>query len=418
MKSTTALLLLILFVACGTKESKQRNAIVIPFEKAMESTTVIKSSDLGKTIHYIPLETIDESVLGNASEIRLCGNKILATSLHTKTVLVFDRTTGKYLNSIGRVGEGPTEYNVFSAGDIGFWIDEESDLVYFGTYDKRLVVYRTDGQFVGEVRIPDEINEEMSILCNIAFTDSLAFYMNFNGRTVPENNFSAICKKESNKLIRTFPMQFTSPPKEWEVVNGDLMWGTFVPFGGHSITNSYTNDNTYISTYFNTACWNFKNNVRFKEPFIDTLFTATADRNIPHLIFDMGKWKWPYEKRFDNIESQKRITIDYVVEGENQLYFHFHKQLYGKKEVREAYCGIFHKKTGETRIMKGDKIMDDLTGLTPFSIRRSDKNGAFYGLLRATDIIEWMKQNPINNKTIETLSKIGEEDNPVVVIVE
>ena len=84
---------------------------VIDVETAFKQPQELSLNDLGETFTYIPLETVDESLikLASTSNMKVTERYIFIAD-NGNPILCFDRKTGKYLRNIGGVGQGPKEY--------------------------------------------------------------------------------------------------------------------------------------------------------------------------------------------------------------------------------------------------------------------------------------------------------------------
>src|SRR5690606_33642192 len=66
--------------------------------------------DVIDSIRYVMLETTDECLIGNISELYVDGQFIfIVDNTIFESVFVFDES-GHFLNKIGRLGRGPAEY--------------------------------------------------------------------------------------------------------------------------------------------------------------------------------------------------------------------------------------------------------------------------------------------------------------------
>ena len=105
------LVLLVNFQSCVNIASKQENISTIstiPVEKGILNLVEQYSlSDVVKDIEIIPLETTDESVFRRAWNISVGENDLFINTF--ETILRFDRQSGKFLNQIGKMGQGPTD---------------------------------------------------------------------------------------------------------------------------------------------------------------------------------------------------------------------------------------------------------------------------------------------------------------------
>ena len=90
--------LLLLLGSC-TPQNKANDPNAIDIAVSLEHLTELKTSQLGKQIRYIPLETTDSSLIGNSYSIKLSKDHIFVST--NGRCLSFNKQTGKYLGSIG-----------------------------------------------------------------------------------------------------------------------------------------------------------------------------------------------------------------------------------------------------------------------------------------------------------------------------
>lgn len=103
-----------------------------------------------KSFRMLPLEALPECMLGNPSKVEVLDSLIFIhdnNSLH-----VFD-TNGKFLNHIGRRGNGHSEYINLSS----FCIDKEGYVLLIDSYKSNILKYTYSGSFVEQVNIPEGV---------------------------------------------------------------------------------------------------------------------------------------------------------------------------------------------------------------------------------------------------------------------
>ena len=96
-------------------------------------------------------------------------------------------------------------------------------------------------------------------------------------------------------------------------------------------------------------------------------------------------------------------NLNYVLENEDILYFHFHTGLYSDNS--KAYCGICKKDNGEVKIMEGDEWLDSKHNQA-LQIRNISNEGNFCALLLPEKLSDELKEQ----------LQVGEEDNPVIAV--
>ena len=143
--------LLLLLGSCAP-QNKATAPTAIDIAASLEHLTELKTSQLGKQIRYIPLETTDSSLIGNSYSIKLSKGRIFVST--NGRCLSFDKQTGKYLGSIGHKGEDPQGY---------------SNANCFYRQPDKLVKYDTKGNYLGQVNLPQKISPSLYF----TFSDSL-----------------------------------------------------------------------------------------------------------------------------------------------------------------------------------------------------------------------------------------------------
>ncbi|WP_192349834.1 6-bladed beta-propeller [Algoriphagus sp. Y33] len=102
--------------------------------------------DLAKSIKYIQLETTDGSYLTSIMEVKYSNGNLYVRDVSGK-VLIFD-SEGKFLNILGKLGDGPEEYSRAYSVAI-----DNSGLIYLGS-QRKLQVYSNEHEFIKEKKFP------------------------------------------------------------------------------------------------------------------------------------------------------------------------------------------------------------------------------------------------------------------------
>lgn len=120
----------------------------IPLVESM-SLTERKISNYASSIRYVALETTDECLLTGELQIITTAQYIFVHDQLECKMYRFDATTGKYLNRIGRKGQGPGEYVRLH----GFYIDdlERKCFLFCNT---GIYVYNYKGDFLKKISLP------------------------------------------------------------------------------------------------------------------------------------------------------------------------------------------------------------------------------------------------------------------------
>lgn len=130
---------------------------------------IATAGELFSSVTYIPLEVTPECLIGAGSLLAVDGNDILVWA-NGSNVYRFDRS-GKFLNTIGRVGNGPGEHGMLNSANY----DRREKVLYLGTPGNIIYKYALDGTFLGDFKVPVAIgvlqtvrfNEQLGLVCEI-----------------------------------------------------------------------------------------------------------------------------------------------------------------------------------------------------------------------------------------------------------
>lgn len=103
--------------SCGEKKVTQGDLEVIPVGMALDQQTNLKVSDCFKKVRYVPLETTDSCLVGRNPVVLLLKDWILVKS--DKRCHLFEKETGRFVRTIGHVGNDPEGYSDVYGG----WIN-------------------------------------------------------------------------------------------------------------------------------------------------------------------------------------------------------------------------------------------------------------------------------------------------------
>jgi len=233
-----------------------------------------------------------------------------------------------------------------------------------------------------------------------------------------DNTYIVSFNTLTGNVIDTVPSLVPPYPDDRE--GAFYRYGVHVPYGGAGIWMfDYPDHKIAYIVPGSPSLWTYDGQRYLKEAFIDTVYTVNSNHLTPHIALDLGKFHWSYDRRMDKDSSISKISIDYILENDNLIYFHFHTGLYENRDNIRTYCGFYDKRTGATKVMDGDAIIDDLSGIMPLTIRRVSSDGEFVGLVQVADLLDWKEQHPssaINNPVLRSLIRENLEDNPVVFI--
>jgi uncharacterized lipoprotein NlpE involved in copper resistance len=408
----TGIIIILLLFSCNNQRNKVLDSNVIDIEGGMLNLTRFKVSDFGKTIRYIPLETTDEALVGRNPVVKVLKNYIVVEDTQ-RNCLLFNKQDGSFISSIGRIGQGPDDYT-----DCFSWTDEKEEFLYFERKPNQLVKYDMKGNFSGRIEFSSPAFPSYFLLTD---SEIIGYY----GGVSQHNPLAlGLFDKEGN-LNDTIP-QFTVEsqaiitPSEIAAINVLRAVSHFGIWTMHGVIMiDYKNDTRQIYVPKATKIWRNNGVNRFKEDFVDTLYTVSDKKLIPSFVFHTGKYHWPIEETTSKRNTNERIFVAYVSENEDYLFFQCVRGMYSGEP--DVYNGLYDKKTGATRLGKNSEgIEDDLTHFMPFTPLGMSTVGEFISLVEVDALMEWKEKHPeaLNNDKLSFLKTLDEDMNPIVIIVE
>jgi len=383
----------------------------IDIERGLQNLTRLKASDFGKTIRFIPLETPDEGLVGRNPVIKVLRNYIIIET--QRNCLLFDKKGGRFIAEIGQFGQGPQDFT-----DAYSWTDEKEEFLYFRRRPNQLIKYDMNGKFCG----------------NIVFSSppGLASYYVFTGNNIigyfneiMQNNPYTLGIFDKEGLLKdTIPPLFTRlQPQDLgvegigaiSVHRGRIKGKTNSGF----ITIDYKDGISQIYPANSERLWKNTGNIRFKENFVDTIFTFSEGKLFPTFIFNTGKYHWPIKDINSKQYTNERIYIEFVYENDTHIFFQCIRGIFSNEQI--IYNGLYDKITSATKLCKYiDEIEDDITYFMPFTPLGVSTSGEFVSLVEAWEVMEWLEKHPgaINNENLSFLKALDEDDNPIVILIE
>lgn len=406
--------LAVCFVSCGEPAKKNESHNVIAVEAAYSNPTELKATDCFRKVRYVPLETTDSCLIGSAPSVKILGDRIVVTTARQQQCFLFDKETGRFISTAGHPGDDPQAYST-PAG----WLNEEAGRIYFpsATNKQRYVVYNKEGEYVGNLTIP-KIGEGFFPLVNFSYLDASTFVGHY------------AATKEAPDRIMIFrdstALQTFNTTDERDGLNRTMEDIVSINVSKNSKTGSsfvvvnYKDDGKNVFLVDHNPMWRVGKDIYFKEHFNDTIYQVTPEGLLPSRSFDYGSYRWDRADRY-NIEKDQAIFPTTIYENEKVIFFRFVVNLY-HQDKQIGYNGIFDKATGEVKVSPYEKgLQDDLTGFLPLQPTTMSGSGEFAAIIPTENIITWFDENAERTDLpaeVAALKKIGEDDNPVVVIME
>lgn len=390
-----------MLAACqpSPQQVKDDGLVYIDVAGAMENLSELKVSDLGSHVRYVPLETNDSCLITDAPKLMVLDKYVLVSS--GEQVYCFDKETGRFLNSIGHVGEDPEGY---SEARLPAY-NERNGLLYFVRQPNQLQKYDLKGHYRGKAIVPTP----PAMPGNYAFVDTLIVGCHDHSSQSRSLTFFT----EAGCLTDTVLSILPDLPQL--SLSGHFVF-TPLQFGNIEMITLQGKDGmaALLSTQ-SFPLWKQNGRLRYKGLFNDTIYdVASSGRISPTFVFDLGKYCLKCQNSWKVSEIVNKLLPVYAVESPDKLYF------LCIHELSEGVNGIYDKATGTIRMgWEEDGLKDDINGFLPFHPTTCNVQGEFASLIWPGDIQSWLGEHPEakNNPALAPLLNLSEEDNPVVVLV-
>ena len=145
MKSILLLLIITLLGCSSNKKQEPISKSGVPVINLSEDVSTVLSlllSESAEKLEIVPLEMTDQSMLGEIRRIQVTDHNIWIDHGREFYIYRFSRS-GKFLNKIGSIGQGPGEYTTYST----FLVDEDKKEVYIIANTNGVLAYDFEGNF-------------------------------------------------------------------------------------------------------------------------------------------------------------------------------------------------------------------------------------------------------------------------------
>ena len=377
-----------MLMACSSGTEKMQGQIdVLP---AFENLTELKVSQLGKNIRYVPLETTDSSLIGGSCKVCLLEDKIMVTygARSESHCFLFDRETGKYIREIGHKGEDPRGYSEAKA-----YVHPVTGHLYFHRMPNKLIKYNQEGEFLGEVEMPNGLpsgfyplltKEGMLVYEGPAFNANHQSQLYWLDEAKGKTGDVALPMVSNSEEIKPEGIQSISVLRAGSTTVGLLGCNG-------AIMISFKDDVKGLYPINYPAVWEMEDGFRLHETFSDTVYQVKGLELEPYHVFNLGDRRLALEDRGKKEGYEDKLSITYVLETDHLIYFQCAKNLYGDFSF---YNGLYQKSNGKVVMNKVEEAFtDDLTGFVPFTPMAHGKKGEFVGVLTIDQIQEWQEEH-------------------------
>lgn len=380
MKSFNSILILLILLGCSQNKQLESDIITVDLTKNYPLKELILQDFMD--VEYIPLETNNEFVCDNF--VRAVGRNHIIMTNYTDdgNIYIFDRN-GKALRKINRKGQGAEEYvNVARVV-----LDEDNNEMYINDiYAKKICVYDLEGNFKRKLSIKgDYLFFEMydfnrdNLICRDAFNDN-------STRTFHVGQSFMLVSKQDGNITKEIQIPYKE--KKSIVIKSydeeSSLYYSYMPQTSHPIVPYY---NDYMLT----------------EHSADTLYRYSLDYTMK-----------PFIVRTPSVQSmnpEKFLLLSLLTDR-----YYFMEVV--EKVLPFSSTDIVYDKQ-ENTLFRYKVYNSDYTYDKEAFLKSKPLNGEIPSCqyLEAWELVKDYKGGRLKGKLKEIASKLGEEDNPVIMLI-
>jgi hypothetical protein len=356
-----------LFLCYSCSETKTVNHPVLHVALTQSE---VPFSEFFNNIEIIPLETHEESLIKKIGKAMYINGQYYLLDINQFYLFIFD-STGRYVNHIAKVGQGPGEYTYI----YDFLVNTKKDRIEMLSPYRQIFYYDYNGNFIEDIRFSDEI----PFIYRMRYADDYLVL------------YSISIINEGQTIVNVVS------PKTGERVNGywndDYYTPSFTSF-------SYGND-----AFFNHA---LNNKVYKIEP---DSFTIAYEWEYDKEIIDSVK----YRKVIDGIPSGEALykkidtgEIPYFYLMQTQTDRYYYAQLFYKyKTIQHVF---YDKQTEKSYYFEH---LEEGVTFKPWSTFVNDNY--MLTMLEYADRESYLQSSLLDEENRKKLLNMTEYDNPVLV---
>lgn len=383
--------ILIIFLSISCDRQKNNSSTTLTYHGnidtiKIDTTHVIQAKHVISHLKIIKLETTSSILIGGIDKLLWIDDKIIIVDKRkAKNIFVFD-TTGHYLNSIGKIGRGPTEY--IGIDDVSL-IPETNAIGVLDRGTKKIKIFDLKGKFIRSENTPFYLN-------NIEYLNQYQKIGSLIGR-YPNGT-----EKYSGYSLFTFD-------KNWQIINYAFK-DPFKPnfkFTSINTLKKYNNHIFYTPPFENMICEVDQNGINniYKLNFLGKgipkyKLLHSSDQELSHLL---SQYKY-----FDGIfcDLKNYLILKTVNKQREETYF------YNKLNRQTYFLNNLISNPLENYFHNADLQINDSTIIAPISAdqiyRESDWIRSF--------AVARPKEIKINNQISYLMHNLTENDNPILFV--
>jgi len=297
--------------SCG-KVNDSINDVSVILKSSLEET---KTSffDLFERAELIPLETTDQSLIKSTRKVDCYDDTLYVFDDDLFAVFIFDGT-GKYLNKVHKIGQGPGEY----AYIYDFCVDGEKRTINMLSPLGVHYVYDFDTQFVKSYNLPTPPDSHYRFG---KFSEESYVYWSMIGPNGEyRNNNLNLVSLEQNKNLKHFGIK----------------------------------DHCHTQLYTSFPFYNYKDSLFFMRPFSNDVYLLTEDSA-------MIAYSWNFGKETMSIDVVNHKYPEHPDVNQANMEFY---NMFDNGEVKEAqYCYVCQNQTDKyyyTRVRFAHNVRKNL----------------------------------------------------------
>jgi len=425
------IIVLFIFISCSSKEETVHENNDIPkinLSEVDEEVGILPLSDVAKNVEIVKLETNNSCLIGRIADVKVTDNDIWIVHWNDQRVYRFSRE-GKFLNTIGKIGEGPDEYIRIW----GFAVNSKTEEIYIFPTTKCALIYNYEGDFLREGS-QTRIDELFS--CYPEYTNFITFY-----------------DQDIILSQHLYLMRPTSPDSLWSLAWADEKLNIKKTLKNPSYLNREQDiiDNSHISSseeFINywidepTSIELYNNELTFKFSDTDTIYLYDKEKEevTPQYIINSSEEKGDYGSIHQIAKDKSAFnyfTILNYLSSKDYLYLHANKgnsiytYRYNKKNklisVKKQNVEIKSRRfsSAQMHYLSDERFLltNDINGGDFYVRYKSDGKYWIYPLELGSEdyesFIEILKNSPTapqKQALLDTIEETDEDENPILLI--
>ena len=430
MKSILLLLIITLLGCSSNKKQEPISKSGVPVINLSEDVSTVPSlllSESAEKLEIVSLEMTDQSMLGEIRRIQVTDHNIWIDHGREFYIYRFSRT-GKFLNRIGSIGQGPGEYVNY----LTFLVDEDKKEVYIFSTNNGVLVYDFEGGFKKQISdFQTMVGMFSSIYKQYILNDHKFFAIQNFGlyRSVDKDSLWSFVSLDDNFQKKRLFKNPVHVGKEEQIIANRANMDRMVNYWMEYLTS--------VDIY--------NGQLTLKYPDTDTIYCYDDATNqlLPQYAIFTDEEKGDYEAT--HLWFKDRKAFDYF-----SIFSYYPTKdfvyLIGSKG-EEVYTYCYNKKDGSVRLqkrqstiterdvpwfsfplrqMKRDFVLDNDLGGGDFTVDSRSSGKYWIDILEPSGDENWIDIDQIKSSTvideskkkelIQVLENVTEDSNPILLI--